>query len=190
MKSSDYPIIAVLIGLILIGLGAFYIKNGGNTGGTKVEVLSETTEAEGGDYVIEVTGAVISPGVYKLSSGSRVDDALILAGGFSVDADRSWVEKTLNRAAKITDGQKIYIPRVGEKSSVSTPSEGGGVNVSGLVNINSASSKELDSLPGIGPVYAQSVIDHRPYSTPEELVSKGAIKQNIFEKIKDKISVY
>lgn len=191
-----YPLIAAALGVILIGLGAFYVKSGGNMGQAKVEVLSGSTESqEKREFVVEVVGAVLKPGVYKLSSESRVDDALVLGGGLSADADRIWVEKNLNRAAKINDGQKIYIPKVGEigTSSIgnksSTSSTGGGA-VNSLTNINTASLSELDKLPGIGPVYGQSIIDHRPYSTSEELVSKGAIKQNVYEKIKDKISVY
>lgn len=189
-----YPLIAFLVGLILIGLGAFYLKGGGKITSTQVEVLSETTEAQKREFVVEVVGAVEKPGVYTLSSESRMEDVLVLAGGFAVDADRDWVEKTLNRAAKIIDGQKIYIPKTGEISNTSGSNSGGGttkdVVQSSLVNVNSAILGELDKLPGIGPVYGQSIIDHRPYSTPEELVSKGAIKQSVYEKIKDKVSVY
>src|SRR3989338_4715824 len=79
--SSAYVLIASLIGLILIGLGAFWVKSGGSSGGTKVEVLSDATEAETKEFVVEVAGAVENPGVYSLSSESRVDDALVLAGG-------------------------------------------------------------------------------------------------------------
>lgn len=192
--SSAYVLIASLIGLILIGAGAFYVKSGGNLGGAKVEVLSTATEAQKTDLFVEVAGAVEKPGVYKLSAESRVDEALVLAGGLSADADREWVEKALNRAAKISDGQKIYIPKIGESSksniSITSTAGTGGVVVSGLVNINTATLSELDKLPGIGPVYAQNIIEHRPYSTVEELVSKGALKQYIYEKIKDKVSVY
>ena len=59
-----------------------------------------------------------------------------------------------------------------------------------MVNINTATLKELDTLPGIGPVYGQNIIEHRPYSTVEELLSKAVLKKNVYEKIKDKVSVY
>lgn len=192
--TNRYILITSLVGLILVGVGAFYVKRGGSLGSTKVEVLSGATEAENSEFVVEVSGAVENPGVYKVSGGSRIEDALVLAGGLSADADRIWVEKTLNRAAKISDGQKIYIPSVTENSKLITQNSGTGNGQSSLTNsltnINTASLSELDKLPGIGPVYGQSIIDHRPYSTVEELVSKGAIKQNVFEKIKDKVSVY
>jgi len=58
------------------------------------------------------------------------------------------------------------------------------------MNINTVSLQTLDSLPGIGPVYAQNIIEHRPYSDVQELVSKGAIKQSLYDKIKNLISVY
>lgn len=194
LQSNRYVIISILLGLILIGLGAFYVKKEGNDASTKVEVLSETTEAQEKEFVVEVVGAVLTPGVYSLSSESRVEDALVLAGGLSADADREWVEKSLNRAAKIIDGQKIYIPQNGEKNSVGgtsgTTNTPGEVTQNSLANINTASLSELDKLPGIGPVYGQSIIDHRPYSSVEELFSKGALKKNVYEKIKDKVSVY
>lgn len=194
LASNRYVIITSLLGLTLIGAGVFYVRSGGLSSQTKVEVLSGSTEAQNMDFVVEVVGAVEKPGVYTLSGENRVEDALVAAGGLSADADREWVEKTLNRAAKVTDGQKIFIPRVGETAPLRQGFEGqgevSGVSVNGLININSASLKELDSLPGIGPVYGQNIIDHRPYSAVEELVSKGAIKQSVYEKIKDKISVY
>jgi len=112
------------------------------------------------------------------------------------------LDKVVNRAAKLADGQKIFIPKAGE-SDWQTAGESAknlegskvyqnvqGSNTSKLVNINTASLQELDSLPGIGPVYGQSIIDHRPYSKVEELVTKGAVKQSVYEKIKDLVTVY
>ena len=59
-----------------------------------------------------------------------------------------------------------------------------------LININTASLQELDTLPGIGPVYGQSIVEHRPYSNIEELMSKGALKKNVYEKVKDLVTIY
>jgi competence protein ComEA len=162
--------------------------------------LQATTSGQiSGEITVEIAGEVLSPGVYKLPRESRVDDLLVAAGGFSADADRGWTDKYLNRAAKLTDGQKVYIPPANQQIDESSAKSSGGYKTvssdfssdsNNLVNINTASSAELDSLPGIGPVYAQNIIEHRPYSTSEELVSKGAIKQSLYDKIKDKISVY
>ncbi|MEK7182954.1 MAG: helix-hairpin-helix domain-containing protein, partial [Patescibacteria group bacterium] len=144
-------------------------------GGEKVEILSGE---ESGEVVVEIAGAVEKPGVYKFQAESRVDDLLINAGGLSADADREWVDKALNRAAKLVDGQKIYIPEKGStgvQGSVGTiprQNEGGSVLSGGLVNINSASQAELEALPGIGPVTAQKIIEGRPYSGLEELLTR------------------
>ena len=208
LQQYRYPITVFLLGLILVGFGVIYFKVGRDNKSSNIEVLEEATEAQdqGLELVVEISGAVEKPGVYKLSGGSRVEDLLIAAGGISADADREWVEKMINRAAKITDGQKILIPSKSElapnqdyQSEVSGAKNNGdvklyqGVQGSGydnLVNINTSSQKELEELPGIGPVYAQSMIEHRPYSSVEELLSKDALKKSVYEKIKDLITVY
>ena len=198
-----YPILILLSGLVLMGGGYFFFKSGLGSSGTKVEVLSSSAENSATDsakiITVEISGAVITPGVYKLPGGSRINDLLVVAGGFSAKADRVWTDKYLNRAAKITDGQKVYIPPVGQQSSSSTASVVGGgqttslANSSGsttLIDINTASLQTLDSLPGIGQVYGQSIIDHRPYSDPSELLSKGVLKTSVYNKVKDLVSVY
>lgn len=194
-----YPILIILLGIILTGLGFFFYKSS-IFGTTKVEVLeSSPSPNQTSQIVTEIEGQVQNPGVYKLPGGARIDDLLVISGGFSADADRVWVEKNLNRAAKLSDGQKLYIPKIGEQTLGASANSGVGDQTAssnftgqsgGLTNINTASLSELDKLPGIGPVYGQSIIDHRPYSNAGELVSKGAIKQNVYDKIKDVISLY
>lgn len=191
-----------LIGLILIGFGVLSYKTSLFSSGDKVEVLSSTTEGKRLDsntnqdeIVAEISGAVENPGVYRFSSGARIDDLLISAGGISGTADRVWVEKFINRAAKLVDGQKIYIYHSGEataKDGTGIKIDQGvlGIETSGLVNINAASLSELDKLPGIGPVYAQKITEQRPYSSLEELVTKGVVGQSLYEKIKNDISLY
>lgn len=194
-----YPILAILLGLILVAFGVLFFRNGAIGSQTKIEVLEGATAGQGtSEITVEIAGSVEKPGVYKLTGDSRVEDLLIISGGFSTDADRNWTDKYLNRAAVLTDGQKIYIPNDEQSKPPSANSPVGDQTISSNfssdseqpVNINTASLKELDSLPGIGQTYGQNIIDHRPYSKPEELVSKGAIKQGLFEKIKDLISVY
>jgi len=188
-------IIFFLLGLILIGFGVLLYKTDIFSPGDKVEVLNNVTEPQdnNSEVVVEIAGAVIKPGVYKLPFGSRIDDLLIISGGLSQDASRNWVEKNINRAAKLIDGQKIYIYHSDE---ISAKDSGGikldqgvlGADNGGLVNINTSDQKDLESLVGIGPVYAQNIIEHRPYSNLEELVSKGAISQKVFDKIKNDIT--
>jgi competence protein ComEA len=205
LTSSRNKILLLLgvVGLVLVAVGFFFSKSGLNFSGTKVEVLSSSDSPNSlnspNSLTVEISGEVVSHGVYKLPGESRIDDLLVLAGGFSVNADRVWTDKYLNRAARLTDGQKVYIPNVNQQLGASTAKNGGGdqtvsstfssdSNV--LININTASLSELDSLPGIGQIYGQNIIEHRPYSNVQELVSKGAIKQSLLEKIKDKISIY
>lgn len=194
-----WPLTFFLIGAILVGLGVFFAKDSANLAGDTVEVLESATEGEdvGSEIVVEVSGSVESPGVYKLATGARIEEALISAGGVSENADREWMEKFLNRAAKVTDGQKIYIPRQGEEpKSGQTNTEdptvlgSGGVAGEGLININTATQKELETLWGIGPVYAQNIIEQRPYSSVEELLSKKVVKQNVYERNKELLTVY
>ena len=131
-----------------------------------------------------------------MPQGARVEDALVLAGGVSVDADRDWMEKVLNRASKLTDGQKIFIPKQSEVLSakndedIKTYQSQNTNQGSGLININTASKEELESLWGIGPVYAQNIIEQRHYSNVEELLTKKVIRSDIYERNKDKLTVY
>lgn len=173
-----------LIALSLIGFGIFLFRSG-IFESTKIEVLETETAKDPQKLIVEISGSVEKPGVYKLDSSNRVEDLLILAGGLSVSADRGWVETSLNRAAKLTDGQKIYIPRQGEASNASL-SLGG---VGPTININTASSSQLETLWGIGEARATSIIENRPYSNVEELLTKKVIPSNVFEKIKEKISI-
>lgn len=144
----------------------------------------------GKEIVIDVEGAVERPGIYHLPLNSRQQDGLIAAGGMSKSADRSLVAKTLNMAAKLSDGMKLYIPHVGESAFV-VSNAGGQVagSMTNLISINMASASELDSLPGVGPVTADKIINNRPYGSLDELVNKKAVSKSVFEKIKEKISL-
>ena len=195
-----YQFLLILLGLILVGGGYLFFKKSADISPTKVEILSHSTDdPEVLGITAEISGAVINPGVYKLPAESRIDDLLIAAGGFSADADRVWTDKYLNRAAKLTDGQKIYITSTTQRSESTSAKTGGGYQTTSsdfssdsnqYVNINTAALTELDLLPGIGPVYAQKIIDHRPYSKPEDLVERGVITQTLYEKIKNDITIY
>lgn len=173
-----------LLGLIILGSGLFLMRSGFFEG-TKVEILEKSGGGEGvgGQVTVEIAGAVEKPGVYKLLASERVERLLIEAGGLSAEADREWVEKNLNRAAKLVDGQKIYIPRIGE----STTSSMGTTSITGRINLNTASVSELDNLSGIGVVRAKAIVENRPYASINELVTKKIISQSVFDKIKDEV---
>ena len=147
--------------------------------------------------MIDVGGEVIKPGVYELNNGDRINDALVAAGGLSAKADRDWVEKNLNKAEKVVDGQKIYIPKFGEVlgtsrdvpqlRDVSTNTE------SKIVRINTATAEQIDTLSGIGPAMAQRIIDYRTqnggFKNIEELKLVSGIGDKLFEKIKDDVAL-
>ncbi len=149
-----------------------------------VEYLAASEAASGNSLFVDVGGAVVSPGVYELQADARVKDALVAAGGMTDQADREYLARNLNLAEKVKDGQKIYIPVKGRESS---SIQGASAT---LVNINSATEAELDSLPSIGPARAGEIVSGRPYSSVDELLSRGILPKNVFEEIKNKISVY
>jgi len=134
---------------------------------------------------VDVAAGVINPGVYSLNPDARIQDGLVAAGGLSENADREWVSKNLNLAQRLADGTKIYIPKIGENVKGIA-----GSIASDQININTGSIEALDSLPGVGPVTAQKIIDGRPYSTIDELISKKVVGEKVFGEIKEKITVY
>lgn len=184
IRQNMLPIFIGSFGVILILLGFIQVFTKTNNEPSLVLEKAETSNEE---IVVDVEGALMNPGVYKLSSSARMVDALAIAGGLSESADRVWVEKNINLAKRISDGLKIYIPRVGEEVDLSQDSSIG--EESGdMIDINSASITELESLPGVGSVTAQKIIDGRPYSSVEELLSKKLVGKATFEKIKSNIS--
>ncbi len=142
---------------------------------------------------VDVSGAVESPGVYTLSPESRIQDALLAAGGLSLIADREWVAKYLNLAQKALDGSKIYIPAKNEIKDINNTQNNtlGTTTVQKpLININTSSKAELDTLPGVGVVTAEKIITNRQYSDKQDLLTKKVVNKSTYEKIKDLITLY
>ncbi|ADL42592.1 competence protein ComEA helix-hairpin-helix repeat protein [Caldicellulosiruptor obsidiansis OB47] len=147
-------------------------------------------------YVVYVCGNVKNPGVYELLPGSRINDALILAGGALPGSDLN----SINLAEKISDGQKIYIPKMGEvqsQSSLSSSTDGTAQETvsagEGKININTATKEELKTLDRIGDKLAERIIEYRqnhgPFKSIEEIKNVNGIGEKIFESIKDFITV-
>ena len=155
----------------------------------------------GSEVAVDVAGGVLHPGVYRLPSGSRVEDAIRAAGGLSAEADSDRLAKLVNRAAKLSDGAKLYIPKVGDTVTGSRPVNDGSSSTGGFetsssvatgslpVSINAASQSELEALSGVGPATARKIIDGRPYRGLEELVTKKAMGQSLFGKLKDQLTL-
>ncbi len=137
---------------------------------------------------VHICGAVERPGVYELLEGSRVFQAVELAGGFLPEAD----ESGLNLAALISDGMKILV-LTREEAETASAQEGEGAGKQGKVNINTASEKELMTLKGIGESRAKDIIAYREkhgrFSKIEDIMQVPGIKDGAFQKIKDDITV-
>ena len=121
--------------------------------------------------VVDVQGAVVRPGVQRLVAGSRVGDAIAAAGGYGPRVDAGRVAAELNLAAPVQDGDRIVVPARGDPGPSAANGgrrDGGGSSGGGLIDLNSATASELDTLPGIGPETAQKIIDARaekPFAT-------------------------
>lgn len=186
LRKNLLVVILASLGLIFFSYGLISLSgSSSNESDIVVERGEESVSEE--RITVDVEGAVVNPGVYTLSSKARVKDALIAASGLSADADRAWVAKSLNLAAKISDGSKIYIPKKGD-GALGTVVSSGISSGTGLININSAGLSELDTLSGIGPVTAQKIIDNRPYNLIDDLLNKKVVSSSVFVKIRDKIS--
>jgi competence protein ComEA len=148
---------AVAVALLLVGARAirgekgteasFAAETGGHSGGGSFSV-----SGQGGDLVVDVTGAVKRPGVYRMPMGSRVNDAVSRAGGATSDAEL----EAINLAARLADGQQVVVPE-------SAP--GGGAVAAGgeegPISLGTATVEQLEEIEGIGPVTAGDIIDFR-----------------------------
>ncbi len=187
LQKFRLPIGLALVGIVLIIGGIF--ASGINKSKPK-EFPKESLVSNQKQITIDVSGAVINPGVYKLKEGARIEEAVALAGGFKEDSNKEYISKYLNMAQTISDGSKLYIPFEGEQSSVPQTGTVAGAKVSAKVNINTATQAELEALPGIGPVTASRIISDRQYQTVEDLLNKKILGKAVFDKIKDQLVVY
>ncbi len=182
----------ILLGLsyLLVAGLAFMAARWPVSGGIEIlpAPLAETAEAEATSAPIRVyvSGAVQSPGVYTLPPESIADDALRLAGGPTEDADLTFV----NLAATLQDGQQLHVPTFGQEPVPTVPLS----SLPLLVNVNTAGADELETLPGIGPVTASSIIayreEHGPFRTVDALLSVSGIGPATLEKIRGFITVH
>jgi competence protein ComEA len=198
---------AAMVGLgmaFLIGAVAISIAVGGS--GDRVAegpegsagVSSSARAPDTGEILVDVTGAVTRPGLYRLRAGSRIGDAIAAAGGFSprVDADR--VAATLNLAAPLDDGSQVHVAARGESSADtatggSAGSAGAGSAGAGLIDLNTATQSELESLPGIGPVTAKKIMDSRasaPFDSVSELRERGLVGEKTFQQVQPLVTVH
>jgi DNA uptake protein ComE-like DNA-binding protein len=142
---------------------------------------------------VAVTGAVSRPGVYSITNGSRWQDAVLAAGGFTSGASQRFIHQDLNLAMVARDGEKLYVPLATEDTGrVTTPISGPETTRQGSITtatkdwltfFNSATATELDSLPGIGAARAQTIINTRPFTQLAEIAEKTKINAALLEAI-------
>lgn len=170
---------------------------------TRMEPMEGKTSTSRAEYIIcEIKGQVVKPGIYDLAQGSRVSDLIKRSGGVLETGSLDWV----NQARKLSDGEVVVIPNLGASreefeamqlglpTPVATVGEPGTSNKpTDLVNINTASESELTTIPGIGPVTAQNIINYRTESGPfivlEDLKKVNRIGDKTFEKLKPFICI-
>ena len=158
---------------------------------TQETTAKTKTESVGKKIFVHVCGQVKHPGVYQLSSDDRIVAAIKAAGGFTKKA----AGESINQAEKVSDGQQIYIPSRKEtgKQESSKKAGGQGSLSDGKININTAGKEELMTLSGIGESKAADIIayrqEHGPFSKTEDIMKIQGIKEGIYNKIKDSITI-
>ncbi|MDP8987994.1 MAG: helix-hairpin-helix domain-containing protein, partial [Actinomycetota bacterium] len=145
-----------------------------------------TTTAPPGEVLAHAAGAVRVPGVYRLDSAARVVDLVEAAGGTLEDSDLD----RLNLAAPLTDGERVYVPRVGEAAPLADAA-GGVDEATGLVDVNTAGAEQLEALPGVGPATAKAILDERArrgrFATVDDLLDVRGIGPAKLEALRDQV---
>ena len=201
-------IVIVLVVIILSGSGLWMLRHRqpGLFLGTPDFVVDEAdvssepepTPTERKHIVLHVAGAVNTPGVYQLAEGARIADAIRIAGGATENA----ALHRLNLAAKLNDGQQVVVPELGEASpmlteapSAPTPQANPSkiADSSGLIDINTATSEQLQTLPRIGPVMAERIIEYRQahdrFTSVDELRNVKGVGAKTLEGIRSRVVV-
>jgi competence protein ComEA len=178
------PIVLIVLAALALG-GVVAVARLRTPAPVPIAVVEETsTPTPVPLVVVDVAGAVARPGVVRLSYGTRVGDAIAAAGGVTPDADLG----SLNRAALLRDGARVYVPHLGE-----TPPAGSvGSEAETKVDLNHASPLELEALPGIGPATATRIVhsrDQRPFTRVDELQTRGLVNARVLADIRDLLTL-
>lgn len=188
-------------GVFAVGAFAFAASGGGTvsvhdgpaTGSSPAAGLGPGRSP--GTVVIEISGAVVRPGVHELPAGTRVGEAIDAAGGYGPRVDAARTGRELNLAAVLTDGDQIHVPSRDDPSGEATGGTldgAGGSSAGRPIDLNRATQPELESLPGIGPVTAQKIIaarEDRPFASVDELRTRELVGEKTFENLRDLVAV-
>lgn len=150
-----------------------------------IEADAERDAAAAASVFVHVSGAVTAPGLYVLRDGARVVDAVAAAGGYAAGAD----EAAVNLARPVSDGEQLHVPLVGAAADPAAPAQSG----DGRVNLNTADSAALDTLPRIGPAMAARIIEWRDangrFTSVEDLLSVPGIGDKMLETLRELVTV-
>ncbi len=184
MDKRWYWLGAFIIVGILLGMGILLLVTRPPRG-NPITLLPAPTA---GPITVFVSGKVSQEGLYVLPVGSRINDAIQAAGGFLADANSSG----LNLAEVLEDGEQIEVPGLSASAATGSPIQLE-TRAADLVDINTASVEQLDSLPDIGPITAQDILDYRsahgPFVSIEAIMDVPGIGQGKYDSIKDLITV-
>jgi competence protein ComEA len=149
---------------------------------------TSTAAAPAAPLVVDVVGAVHRPGLYRLHEGARIADAVARAGGATGRADVALI----NLAAPLADGQQVVVPKRGSGAGGSAAPAAPAGTPAGPVHLNTATLQQLDTLPGVGPVTAQKILDYRQkhgsFSSIDELDAVPGIGPSRMEQLKDLVA--
>jgi competence protein ComEA len=194
LSRAELIALVAVVGVTVAGAGFWYVRSlpapvQVRSGPSGALVAAPTASASPATVIlVDVAGWVRRPGVYEFAEGARVIDAIDAAGGARPGA----VLSNLNLAAPLVDGTQVLVPK--ESQSAPTTETGTGTSgATGLVNVNSATNAELETLPGIGEVIAQAIVDHRtengPFTSVEQLVDVSGIGDATLENIRELVTV-
>lgn len=159
---------------------------------TTAATVVTSTSAAPTALVVHVAGAVVQPGVHEIGAGERVIDAINAAGGLAPQADGA----RINLAAPVADGERVYVPAVGEPappSVVGSTSAAGAAAPSGPLDLNTATEAQLDELPGVGPATAAAIVQHRNriggFTSVDQLLDVRGIGEAKLEQLRSLVRV-
>lgn len=202
LKKYRSELVLIIAAVLIAIISSLIYISGTNEAVDEQVITTNKTISLNKKIFVDVGGCVIAPGVYEATFGARLNDLINLAKGLSDNCDREFFNRNFNLAKIVSDQEKIYAPSSWETGSgiffekqrpleylepvndVGSQETSSGNN---LIDINLATLEEIETLPGVGKVIGQKIIDNRPYNSVEDLLKNKIVNQGVYEKIKSLI---